>query len=212
MKQSCPFCIELENPSLSIWNQKRGNLPLNRIIYENEHWVVVPPLGSFIIGGLLIISKEHYQSCSVCTSEMLDSLDKIVKKVNKVLSKKYYDKKIIFFEHGPATCGTKGSCCVDHAHINVFPINFDIWGKLPKFKDYLKIDSCLNISDIAGKEYLWIFDNNKNLAFPISGVPSQYIRTIITNNYNFPERWNWQDYLGINEIGQTISDLKDLWK
>lgn len=206
----CPFCIELKDPRESIWNKKREDLPLNRILYENEYWLVIPPLGSFIVGGLLILSKEHFQSCSVCTVEMLDALDCLISEVNQTLHQQY-NKNVIFFEHGPSSCGTKGACCVDHAHLNIFPIDFDIYRQLPDFHESILIKQSRDILKLQGREYIWLFDSRLNVAYPVEGVPSQYIRSLITQNCGFPERWNWQDYLGLEEIKQTMKDLQKYW-
>lgn len=208
----CPFCIELKKPELSIWNNKRKILPLNRIIFENEHWVVMPPLGSFQKGGLLIVSKEHFRACSNCREDVLDSLNQIIIEVRCVLSRKY-KKEVLFFEHGPSLCGSKGACCVDHAHLNVFPIDFDIWEELPDFPDEIKINQIFDIKRLRGldKEYIWLIDSTHNSAYPVSGVPSQYIRSVITRHYGYPDRWNWQEYLGLDEIKKTMEDLSHEW-
>lgn len=206
----CPFCVEINNPDNSIWNSKRQDLPLNRIIYENEHWKVMPPLGSFMIGGLLILSKAHYRSCSVCPQEVLDTLDDVVNTVAVILQKTY-NKNILFFEHGPSSSGSKGACCVDHAHLNVFPIQFDIWSALPAFTQTIPIHKSNDILAVRDTEYIWLFDSEKNYAYPASGAPSQYIRSLITKDYGFPERWNWQDYLGLDEIKETMDDLAGAW-
>lgn len=208
--ETCPFCVELLTPLKSIWNNKKGNLPLNRIIFENEHWVVMPPLGSFVVGGLLVLTKEHYQSCAVCPKDVLVSLERILSRIQVVL-KEVYNKDALLFEHGPSSCGTKGACCVDHAHINIFPVDFDIWSQLPDFPTKIAIKHSTDILQLSGQEYIWLFDSQYNYAYPVSGVPSQYIRSLITKNYGFPERWNWQDYLGLDEIQKTMSDLKGKW-
>lgn len=206
----CPFCVELDNPHNSIWNDRRENLPLNRIIFENEHWVVMPPLGSFCVGGLLVLSKVHYPSCAMCPPNVLESLESILKIVKRVLAETY-KVNVLFFEHGPSKFGTKGACCVDHAHINVFPIDFDIWNDLPKFPVEEELKGCQDIKKFMDDEYIWLIDNNHNNVYPVSGVPSQYIRTIITKHLGYSERWNWQDYLGLKEIQQTIADLEGKW-
>jgi len=206
MNELCPFCIEFSNTELSIWNKKRDFLPLNRILFNHNGWNILPPLGSFMAGGLLIVSERHYRCCSVLDHETALSLDEIISRTVRVLEN-VYKTNILFFEHGTAACDSKGACCVDHAHINVFPVNFDIWEYLPAFKEKYKINSAVELSGYADCDYLWIFDLKSNFVFPVDGIPSQYIRTLITKNMNFPERWNWQDYLGLDEIQATMRDL-----
>ncbi|GHV81303.1 hypothetical protein AGMMS49944_30940 [Spirochaetia bacterium] len=210
MDNNCPFCVELTTPELSIWNQKRNDLPLNRILYKKDGLVIMPPLGSFIPGGLLLLTESHYRCCSILDKSIALSMDTLITQTAEIL-RKTYKKNILFFEHGPGTCGSKGACCVDHAHINIFPIDFDIWRCLPKFNITKQIHSITDLNDFSNIEYLWLFDNNNNYAFPISGIPSQFIRTIITKQMHFPIKWNWQDYLGLDEIQLTLSDLQGKW-
>jgi hypothetical protein len=169
------------------------------------------PLGCFIQGGLLILKEKHFSCCSMIDAEMASSMDSLISRTHEILQKEY-KKNILFFEHGPGSCGSKGACCVDHAHINIFPVDFDIWDFLPSFTRGRKIFSVFELHEFENEEYLWLFDNNKNFAFPVSGIPSQFIRTIIAKKMSFPHRWNWQDYLGLDEIKKTMEDLKGKWE
>lgn len=210
MNSNCPFCTEFHNPEDSIWNTKRESLPLCRIIHENEDWVILPPLGSFVPCALLIISKEHYRSCACVPQEKLITLQNIISDVQRVLHTKS-SNNILFFEHGPSCCGTKGACCVDHAHINVFPICFDIWHSLPENLQGESLTSINMLYKFSTIEYLWLFDSHQNMVFPTRGIPSQYIRTVIAKRMNVPERWNWNVYLGLEEIQKTMDILGDQW-
>ena len=210
MTETCPFCAEFSNPELSIWNSKRGNLPVDRVLHNENGWKIFPPLGSFIEGGLLIVSEKHFRCCSALDKESALNLDAIILKTNSIL-KETYKTNILFFEHGSSACQSKGACCVDHAHINVFPINFNIWDYLPEFDSKYAIQSAVRLSEYINDEYLWIFDSQFNYIFPVNGVPSQFIRTIITKTMNIPARWNWQDYPGLEEIQKTISKLSGKW-
>ena len=59
---SCPFCAEFEEDGLSTFASLMGQRLDSRVVYEDEHFVVMPPLGEFMEGGLLLLSRAHVLS------------------------------------------------------------------------------------------------------------------------------------------------------
>lgn len=203
----CVFCEEISGSPQSVWHQLRGDLPSKRYLYEDDLWLVMPPLGCFCAGGLLFVTRRHVTSCAELTHDeaiLLDDLIHIVNsKASAILGMNY-----VFFEHGPSHGKTKGACCVDHAHINAFPVSYSILGDIPDFQPKYATSSISELRQVKGREYLWISEGNSNGHLQIvDEVPSQYIRTIITQKMMCPERWHWLDYLGLEEIKSTMNLL-----
>jgi hypothetical protein len=207
----CAFCAELKGSPSSVWNQLRDVLPANRILHKANNWVVMPPLGSFAIGGLLFVSNRHIPSCAELNFDEARELDALIQVVTK-FGIDEFKTPYLFFEHGPGCEGTKGACCVDHAHINAFPFKGHIWDLIPDMPAYQSIQSMSELSQLSGHEYLCLRDGSgKAMAYKINGIPSQYIRTIVTKYNGYPERWHWRDYLGLQEIAMTISIFSRIW-
>lgn len=207
---NCVFCDELKNPNDTVWDKLRDDLPLNRKIYEDECWVIVPPLGCFTIGGLLFISKRHISSCSYMNEFEAERLEKLILVINDICVKTL-NRDCFFFEHGPGCENTKGACCVDHAHINCFPIENDISNLIPNNGERILTYSLNDIQKAKNKEYLWYKkgENNGTLQI-VDSVPSQFIRKVMTKNMNFPERGDWKNYLGLKEIEKTFTLYKSI--
>ena len=208
---SCVFCDEIADHPRSVWNNLRGNLPANRTIHQSPLWLVMPPLGCFVPGGLLLLLRRHVRSCSeIDESEALE-LDSLMDQVAR-LGETLFGSPMIFFEHGPGCNGSKGACCVDHAHVNVFPANIDIWKHILHLENGVVITHARDIAAFRMGEYLWIRDGSGlGKAYAVEGVPSQYIRSLITKALGIPNRWHWRDYLGLSEIGETIDLYSANW-
>ena len=117
---SCPFCAEFEEDGLSTFASLMGQRLNSRVIYEDEQFVVMPPLGEFIEGGLLLLSRAHILSFAYLPAEHFARFERLVGVICQALSQRWGVCPLIF-EHGPAPERSKGVCCVDHAHLNIFP-------------------------------------------------------------------------------------------
>jgi ubiquinone/menaquinone biosynthesis C-methylase UbiE/diadenosine tetraphosphate (Ap4A) HIT family hydrolase len=202
---SCVFCAELSNQPNNLYLQlTQGKLPNSRIVWETDHFVVMPPLGEFIEGGLLIIAKRHISSMALLQDAEFSELEFLMHEIKQAILD-IYDSESIYFEHGPSIYGKKGACCVDHAHINVFPFNHSIADDLRNIPK-TKINSLSEIKEASiDDDYLFVQypSGQKELLFP-KNIPSQFIRKIITNILHMPERGDWKNYHGIQEMKHTI--------
>jgi SAM-dependent methyltransferase len=121
----------------------------------------------------------------------------------------HYGRRPLMFEHAPVTAGEKGTCCVDHAHLNVFPVAVDVHEHLRRFP-HARIDEMRELA--ARKEwnrpYLFLQTNDgRRFVYDAGIVPSQYIRKIVTTELAMPERWHWREYLGLEELKRTVAAL-----
>ena len=70
----------------------------NTILYESERFVVIPTLGQFIPGWLMVVSKDHFRCAGVHSNDELLELSWLITKVRKVIEKSFGSS--IVFEHG----------------------------------------------------------------------------------------------------------------
>lgn len=204
----CPFCIEFEDINKSIFYSLTENKIKNRIIYEDKYFIVIVPLGLFIEGGLLLLSKEHIHSFAHLDKIKYQLLTELVEKIKPIIEEIFGVMPIIF-EHSSSMNRTKGKCCVDHAHLNIFPVDIDI-NKYITDRFYSKISNINELSKLKlyDNGYLYI-DSSKNgkVIFDGANVPTQLIRMYLTKELGCEERWHWKDYLGIEEMKETFLKL-----
>jgi inosine/xanthosine triphosphate pyrophosphatase family protein/diadenosine tetraphosphate (Ap4A) HIT family hydrolase len=210
--RECVFCQEFEGSGRSIYHDVLGQELPSRVIHRTEHFLVFPPLGQFIEGGLLLATCDHRISMAALPEAYYPELDRLMAETADVLAQRYGIRPL-FFEHSPATPGDKGTCCVDHAHLNVFPASVDVHAHLRKFP-HAEIGSMANLSAEWFRSHAYLFlqtNEGKRFVYDAGIVPSQYVRRIITRELGMPERWHWREYLGLDELKRTYEELS-FWK
>ena len=205
----CPFCVEIDDPSLSIFSEMMAGRLDSRVLYEDAHFVIVPALGQFVEGGLLLLSRAHIPSFAHLAPELFSKLERLVQLIVK-LTKECWGTEPLVFEHGPAAQKSKGGCCVDHAHFNIFPARARVEPRLSA-RMRMPIGSLSDLQRLKTAEFGYLFvqeNDGSRHVFDAQDAPSQLVRRIITAEIGKPERWHWRDYPGYDELIATYRALK----
>jgi ATP adenylyltransferase len=209
----CPFCAEFENDGVSVFADMMGDRLPCRVVYEDEHFVVMPPLGEFMEGGLLLLTREHILSLAHLPAAQFEHLERLLQAIRRALVQCWGVAPLVF-EHGPAPGRGKGGCCVDHAHLNIFPAPVQVH---PHLEGRMNLSLC-SLSQMAKLRraefgYLFVQENDGvRRAYDGRDVPTQLVRRIITSQLGLPDRWHWRDYLGREELFATYNALKNqIW-
>ena len=205
----CPFCAELEEEPDTIFSEMMGERLRSRVLYEDEHFVVMPPLGEFMEGGLLLLSRKHLLSFAHLPAPLFEHLERLMQAIGRVLLRRY-GVPPLFFEHGPAPEWSKGVCCVDHAHINIFPAAVRLHPHLAERMNF-PLPSLAGLARLQRSEfgYLFIQENDgSRRVYDGQLVPTQLVRRIITSAIGCPERWHWRDFPGGDQLVATFNALK----
>ncbi len=205
----CPFCAEFENDGLGIYSRTMGNQLPSRILYEDEHFIVMPPLGEFMEGGLLLLTREHILSLAHLPPARFARLERLLEAIQRVLVK-HWGVAPLIFEHGPAPDSGKGVCCVDHAHLNIFPAPVHVHPHLAD-RMHFSLGSISELAKLRCAEFGYLFvqeNDGTRRAYDGRNVPTQLVRRIITHELGLPERWHWRDYIGQAELLATYKTLQ----
>lgn len=208
LTSNCVFCQEFAGHASSIFHEMLGRELSTRIVHQTAHFLVFPPLGQFVEGGLLLTTRAHVLSMAHLSRPQFDELDCLIETTSELLLRHYGCRPLVF-EHAPLASGEKGTCCVDHAHLNVFPVRVDVHERLKRFP-HVEIGSMRELESMKcqGRAYLFLQTNDGcRYAYDAGIVPSQYVRRIITAALGMPERWHWREYLGLEELKRTIATL-----
>ncbi|MEI7843230.1 MAG: non-canonical purine NTP pyrophosphatase [Gallionellaceae bacterium] len=205
---SCAFCTELSGDPGSIFERLSGGSPSDRVVHMSTSFVLLPPLGQFMEGGLLLLSREHLKSMAYLEANQISELEDLMSEVTSTL-RGVYGSSPVFFEHGPRRGRGKSTCCVDHAHLNIFPADVDLMPLLGQFPGH-EIGSLGELASLSDNADDYIFvqhgDGTRTVHFS-EDFPSQFIRREITRQLGYPERWHWRDYPGITELRATYNRL-----
>jgi XTP/dITP diphosphohydrolase len=205
----CPFCGEFEGDRLGIYGSMMGKRLASRVLYEDEHFIVMPPLGEFMEGGLLLLTRKHILSLAHLPPAQFEHLERLLEVIGQVLVK-HWGVAPLIFEHGPAADSSKGVCCVDHAHLNIFPAAVSVHPHLAE-----RMNSPIGpLSELAKLKraefgYLFIQENDgTRRIYDGRNVPTQQVRRIIATQIGLAERWHWRDYIGEDELLATFKALQ----
>lgn len=186
----------------------------NTILYESDSFVVMPTLGQFVEGWLLIVSKQHSECSRLLTLNDAEELSHLVNVVKDIVSRQY--GQCIIFEHGPANnIQISGGCCVKHTHIHLVPCSdHDV------FTSYITFASTINVklSDLPmlipdDNGYLLISDSKPDSMYTVyrinDVIPRQFLRQVLAATCNCQAFWDWRCYPFHNNILRTIQRLRE---
>lgn len=206
---SCVFCVELSGDPDSVFEQLSGGLLRDRVVHMSTSFVLLPPLGQFMEGGLLLLTRKHVKSMAHLEAGQVSELEDLMSEVTTKL-RGAYGSNPVFFEHGPGRGRGKSTCCVDHAHLNIFPADVDLMPLLGQFPGH-EIGSLNELASLRDNDDDYIFvqhgDGTRTVHFS-EDFPSQFIRREITRQLGYPERWHWRDYPGVAELRATYDRLQ----
>jgi ATP adenylyltransferase len=187
----------------------------NEVLFESEHFIVIPSLGSLVEGWLLIVPKQHYLSVSEITDyKLLEELTLLTSKVKVKLTSEY--GTVVMFEHGAKKIASSVGCGVDYAHLHLVPIKFDLLKGLKKFYNinysWQEISGINEINKFTEhSEYLFFSDlDNNSFITTNSDIPSQIFRKVIASYLDIPHKYDWKENFEEDKIRATIKRLKNL--
>ena len=204
-KKDCVYC-----------RQYLGNTALKneRTIYRSKNFFVIPTLGQFITGYLLIIPFQHIMSNGELSTEQLEELTTVIEDVEYILKLAYPESKgILVWENGSGSSGKgKAKDSLVHSHLHIAPSSLtaetirDMSGfcyeeiellDLPKYKanPYFLMRS-------QDKKH-WLINNDSK-----TYIPRQYVRQLIAEEYAIPgNAWNWRTHPFEEKIYETIHNI-----
>ena len=205
----CPYCIYLsDNHFDKAWH-------IHRTVYKSSNFFVMPTVGEFIKGYLLIIPNEHVMSMAELSpdlhQEFLDVLDDVI----TILKLTYPIQDFLVWENGTGNGGIgKSKNSIVHSHIHVAPSKLNIQ-KIQQLSGFsLTKISYEDLTSYGNHSYLlvkgnstdewWINDN------PDLYIPRQYVRQLIAEEYElFGDSWNWRTNPFIYLIKRTCNDIQN---
>jgi diadenosine tetraphosphate (Ap4A) HIT family hydrolase len=205
--QSCSFCDIIE---------KGSNLITNTVLYEDSDFYIVPALGCFVSGYVLIVSKEHTNSMCYLSERKKESLKDIIDNLSDRYFQKYGFYPLVF-EHGVKyDCVNLSGCCVLHAHMHIVPHRFNSMIEMRSALNLKEVESIYDFyKECTDNPYIFFMDNEKRKYISIltdDVVPSQTIRKWIAADLGIPHEWDWRINHFDKNIFNTVVDIGYLLK
>ena len=212
-KSICPFCPEIHDEP---WNNTFKHVISSetfpsRIIWANADYLIIPPIGAFKEGYMLLITRKHIPSFSYLTIEELENVELLINSIIESASK-YYGSYTIF-EHGAMDSLKNGGCCIDHAHIHLFPAKIQFNKHIRKNYMPSEIHSLTEIKKKHLQEVPYLLTqepDNKLFISDSDFVVSQYLRQIVSIELGMSQFWDWRSHNFSEKMEKTYKVLKPL--
>ncbi len=174
----------------------------------DRDFVVVPGLGGFVEGYLMIVTRAHVRNFGQLPEEQIAGAERLKNEVRRILRSFYSDS--IVFEHGAASVDGLGGSCINHAHLQCLPFDHDLLPELAKRHALTKIERMSRITELSlqDKPYIYYEDQAGNMVVcDAGGIPSQYMRRLIADVIGIPDQWDYAVYRREALIRNTIARL-----
>ena len=182
-------------------------------LFESANFIAMPSLGSIIEGWMLIVPRDHYVSMGALSQKLSKEMEGLKSRVTTHLTSIYGN--LCAFEHGPGKLGRQVGCGVDHAHLHVVPVNFDL---IAASAPYLPPDVQWRDADLAdcnaafeeGHDYLYVEQPLGHGRIAVHDkFGSQIFRKAIAAQAGLPDQYNWRDYPKFENMARTIEACRE---
>lgn len=204
---SCPYCT-------SLFSKGAQTARWNRLIdRECDDVALVPTRGMLVEGWILAIPREHILSSSALSARRRSELWHRADRAVALVASSYGPATV--FEHGAVVPGSVVGCGVDHAHIHVVPLSFDL-AELARSHPLGRDLTWTPINDIRSVQdsqtvlspYL-VIQGPSGLGWRAAGsIPSQFFRRVIADAIGCPSQFDWRADAGMENIDATLAHLQ----
>ena len=203
---NCRLCHSLgADSSANVWDKP---------VIESPNFVAVPSLGALVPGWVLLLPKKHHVAMGAVPSSETAELREIKRALVSRLGQAYGE--LCAFEHGPSGPGREVGCGVDHAHLHLVPLKFDLGAAvlplLPRGVRWSEAD--LDDSKRAfedGLDYLYLEQPlGRGRIAVCDRFGSQLFRRVIASHLGIDDEYNWREHPKVDNILSTVRTLQSL--
>ena len=209
-RSDCPYCRYIDDGYMD------KDINLHRTLYRSENFFVMPTIGEFVKGYLLIIPFDHVMSNGELSLEKRKEFLQVLDDVSYMLKLTYGESNLLVWENGSGNNGaSKAKTSIVHSHTHVVASSLtadtieDFAGFPLKPISYDDLDlyqknSYLLIRDVNTD--IWRINDNPNLY-----IPRQYVRQLLLYKDYITLSdgiWDWRAYPFIDKIKKTCNDIQ----
>jgi ATP adenylyltransferase len=200
---ACKICSDLCSKEPAFWN-----VPL----FESANFRVLPSLGALVEGWLLLLPKQHVVSMGALDDELVAEMQHVKNLLVSPMERAY--SSVCAFEHGPSKANSLLGCGVDHAHLHIVALKFDL---LSAVQPFLPKDVSWSPASFAecktlhrkGDDYLYL-EQPIGLGRIASHreFGSQLFRRAIAAQIGVPDQFSWREHPQFSNISATIQKTR----
>ena len=191
----CDFCERILQPG--------GQRPWYdfRVLGEDEHFLVVPALGSIVPGHILLVSRRHVTSLAQLTELELMFLAELVNAWSSRIAESW-GTPVYGFEHGSAV-GKSVRACIAHAHLQLLPLSSCSCLE----KGFVESRNWTSLAALAGIDYLLAYRPGSIGTRSHDEGTSQYLRRRLLKKLGRENECDYLVYPNLDAMRETIHRL-----
>lgn len=171
-----------------------------------REFATIPTKGSIVPNWVLVLPRTPVTCVADLSPDHRRRLFAQSQEMGECLRLASPDNQVFIFEHGARDIGSPTGCGVDHAHLHVVTLAFDLMRALDKdalvWRD-MNFDDPWD--DAGAKEYLFATDGSiARMAWPDRAC-SQYFRKLIANWLGRPDEWDYTAYAFPANVAETVN-------
>lgn len=205
--QNCAYCKYLKGDTESVESNERT-------LYRSKNFFVIPTVGQFITGYLLIIPFQHVMSNGELEPAVLTEFNEVLQDVIELLQLAYPESHgFLVWENGSGSSGVgKAKDSLVHSHVHVAPSSMTSEA-IEELSGYTFDEiSLYDLKDYKTGSYLLVRtpDPTRWKILPTDKIyiPRQYVRQLIADEVNITdESWNWRTHPFYSKMHQTLEDV-----
>ena len=185
--------------------------PWNLPLFSSENFVALPSIGAIVEGWLLLVPKNHFISIGALPDHLFGEMDAFKRLLQSALTDCY--GPVAAFEHGPSQERRSVGCGVDHAHLHLVPVAFDLatiaQPMLPTGAEWkpATIDGCRD-SHRRGEDYLYVEQPLGYGRVATGEIGSQVFRRVIASEIGDSDNYNWREHPHIDKVMATVARIR----
>lgn len=217
LNETCGFCAEiygLDNECNLLKSIITPQTELkSRILTESDHFVVMPTIGAFVEGYVMIVSKEHYECIGKMPEDALHELEQLIIRI-KACIRERYNMDVVCFEHGGVSCTKRAGGCIVHAHLHLVPCDVPIIGEVQE-RGLTAIPihdlSALQAIGKANSSYLYFEDaDGQKYIMKENVVISQFFRQLLAHHFGLGSQWDWRQHFFLDNLVKIMERMSNI--
>lgn len=174
-------------------------------------FVVVPSLGALVPGWVLVIPRRPMVSLREMTRNEREELVSLIASTQTEMS--VFGSPVYAFEHGSGRHGSQTGCGLDHAHLHLVPLVFDLVELATSQADEITWKHVPHLPMVelpTAGEYVtvWKAENGAGAIGTLHKPVSQWMRRVIAHELGAEAQWDYRTNPQTANIRTTVNALR----
>ena len=185
---------------------ERNASPWNEVLITTDNFLMVPSKGALVLGWLLLVPRIHVLSFAALPQSSKKELGALLPQVVARATELF--GRVTVFEHGAVKPGSAFGCGIDHAHVHLVPLKFDLVSETKAQHPHLQwnetVAPWLGEGRTFDLPYVAVGTHGDRclLSQPAS-VERQFLRRVIARAVGTPERFDYDSHPCLENVVLT---------